>query len=142
MLERPNSPNSGEDRDAVDVILLRSNNEIKAEVPVSPSPGFGPALCPDDRGSGLYFFQGEREREVGGVCYSLRLADSTSREQVCSMACMASRPSPDIQGYFRVPQPWPCARYCVTEITVALRSPTCCSLPLKTCRKTVQFSST
>ena len=100
MLERPNTPNSGEDRDVVDVILLRSNNEIKAGLPVSPSPGVGPALCPDDRGSGLYFFQ--REREIEGVCYSLRQADSTSREQVCSMACMASQPSPDIQSYFRV----------------------------------------
>lgn len=85
----------------------------------------------------------ERERQRGrGVRHSLRLADSTSREQVCSMACMASCPSPDIQSYFRVPQPWPCARFCVTEITVDVLSPTCYSLPLLTCRKKVQFSST
>lgn len=65
MLERPNSPNSGEDRedrDVVDVILLHSNNEIKVGLPVRPSPGFGPALCSDDRGSRLYFFQRERDK--------------------------------------------------------------------------------
>lgn len=134
MLERPNSPNSGEDRDVVDVILLCSNNEIKAGLPVSPSPDFCPALCADDRGSGLYFFQ------IGSVCCSLRQADSTSSEQVCSMAYMASCPSPDIHGYFRVLQPWPFARYSVTEITVAVLTPTCCSLPLRTYRKTaIQF---
>lgn len=93
MLERPNSSASGEDRD---VILRSSNNEIKAGLPVSLSPGFGLALCPDDRGSELNPFQ--RERERGGVFYGLRQADSTSREQVCSMACLASGPLPDTQG--------------------------------------------
>ena len=112
MLERPNSSTSAEDRD---VILRSGNNEIKARLPVSPSPDFGLALCPDDRGSGLNFSQIERE----GVCYSPGPSDSTSREQVCSVACLASSPSPDTRGVFlfQMSQPWPFATYCVTEIT-------------------------
>lgn len=62
MLERPNSPNGREDRDMAYVILLHCNNEIKAGLPVSLSPDFDLALCPNDRGSGLHFFQEERER--------------------------------------------------------------------------------
>lgn len=113
MLEKPKSSSSGEDRDKVDVILL--NNEIKAGLPVSPSPGSGLALCPDDRGSG---FLSEREIERGreGARYGLRLADSTSREQVCSVACLASRPSPDTQGISDCTGIF--ARYYVTEMTV------------------------
>lgn len=112
MLERPLSSSNGEDRDVVDVIHLCSNNEIKAELPVRPSPAFGPALCPDDRGSGVYFFQRHKDRErEGELCCSLRLADSTSKEQVCSVACLASCSSPEHQL-------WPFATYCVTKVTV------------------------
>lgn len=77
MLEKPVPVTTGgEDRDVVGVIPLCCNNEIKAGLPVRPSPGLALALYLDDRGSGLFylfFF------EKVGVFQSLRQDGSMCR---------------------------------------------------------------
>lgn len=109
MLERPNSPNSGGDRDTVDVILLCSNNEIKVGRPVSPSPGFGSALSPNDRGSGLYFLSGRE-----GVC-----CPGAGWLHIQSAGLLHGLAWPLVRRRTRraiseFPQPWSSARHWVT----------------------------
>lgn len=55
-----------------------------------------------------------RESERGKACQSPWLTDFTSKEQVCSVACLASRPLADIWCYFRALQPWTSASNTVT----------------------------
>lgn len=111
------------------------NNEIKAWLPVSRPPGFSSALCRRDRGCVLHFSQTDRQTEgrqagrltEGGWKWGAVArgpADSTSREQVCSVACLASLALTGRVGLFQcVAQLWISARLCVGDINVAALSP-------------------
>lgn len=94
----------------MDVILLHGNNEIKARLPVSPSPGLA-WLCVQMTEEVALCLSDTESKPM--MC--LRLVDSTSREQVCDAACLASCPSLDIRSYFRMSQCWLFARYHIVK---------------------------